>query len=194
MMSLSMIKRAKSGDRPAREGTSALTCVAIPGWERDNVYTYEDVLLDRASIDGKVLIVDDFNDRVSPGIAELLAAQGKEVTIITFRSSISGANLLLWQDEPYIMGKLDELGINIVPYSWVKEIMEKKALCFNTLSGREFDVEADSVIMVTTKYSNTELYDIFKQRDVECHLIGDARAPRWIWNATHDGYKLAMEI
>ncbi len=183
-----------TGARPAREGTSALTCVAIPGWERDNVYTYEDVLLDRASIDGKVLIVDDFNDRVSPSIAELLAGQGKEVTIITFRSSISGANLLLWQDEPYIMGKLDELGINIVPYSWVKEIMEKKALCFNTLSGREFDVEADSVIMVTTKYSNTELYDIFKQRDVECHLIGDARAPRWIWNATHDGYKLAMEI
>jgi hypothetical protein len=71
---------------------------------------------------------------------------------------------------------------------------EKGATCFHTLSEREFNVEADNIILATTKYSNTELYDLFKQRGVECHLIGDARAPRWIWNTTHDGYKLAREI
>ena len=183
-----------TGARPAKDGTSALTCNPIPGWERENVYTYEDVLLGKAKLGEKVLIVDDFNDRVSPGIAELLAGQGKKVEIVTFRSSISGANLALWLDEPFVMGRLDELGVKITPYTWVKQIAEKGAICFNAPSGREFDVEADNIILVTTKYSNTELYDLFKQRGVECHLIGDARAPRWIWNATHDGYKLAREI
>ena len=92
------------------------------------------------------------------------------------------------------MARLDELGVKITPYCWVKEITDKGAACIFGPSGREFDVEADTIILVTTKYSNTELYDVFKQRGVECHLIGDARTPRWIWNATHDGYKMAREI
>lgn len=183
-----------TGSRPARDGTAALTCVPIPGWERENVYTYEDVLLGKAKLGERILIIDDFNDRVPAGIAELLTEQGKKVEIITFRGSFAAANLAMWLDEPFVMRKLDELGVNIITYSWVKEITEKGAICYNTLSEREFTVEADTVILVTTKYSNTELYDLLKERGVECHLIGDARAPRWIWNATHDGYKLAREI
>jgi 2,4-dienoyl-CoA reductase-like NADH-dependent reductase (Old Yellow Enzyme family)/thioredoxin reductase len=183
-----------TGARPARDGTSAIAGEPIPGWERENVYTYEDVLLGKAKLGERVLIVDDFSDRVSPGIAELLAEQGKKVTIVTFRSSITEAFLRTWMDAPYLLRKLDELGVNIAPHTWVKQINEKGATCFYTPSGREFDVEADNIILVTTKYSNTELYDLFRQRGAECHLIGDARAPRWIWNATHDGYKLAREI
>jgi 2,4-dienoyl-CoA reductase-like NADH-dependent reductase (Old Yellow Enzyme family)/thioredoxin reductase len=182
-----------TGARPARDGTGAVTCNPIPGWDRENVYTYEDVLLGKTRLGEKVLIVDDFNDRVSPGIAELLAEQSKKVEIMTFRNSLSGANLVMWLEEPFVMAKLDELGVKITPYSWVKEITEKGVVCFNAFSGREFAVEADNIILVTAKYSNTELYDLFKQRGIECHLIGDARAPRWIWNATHDGYKLARE-
>jgi 2,4-dienoyl-CoA reductase-like NADH-dependent reductase (Old Yellow Enzyme family) len=183
-----------TGARPARDGTNAFTGKSIPGWERENVYNYEDVLLGKAKLGEKILIVDDFSDRVSPGIAELLAGQGKKVEIVIFRGSISGANLDFWLDAPFMLGKLDELGVTIIPYSWVKQITENGATCFNLNSGREFDVEADNIILVTTKYSNTELYDLLKQRGVECHLIGDARAPRWIWNATHDGYKVAREI
>jgi hypothetical protein len=44
------------------------------------------------------------------------------------------------------------------------------------------------------KYSNTELYKLLKDKGVECHLIGDAKAPRWIWNATHDGYKMGRDL
>jgi hypothetical protein len=141
-----------------------------------------------------VLILDDFSDRVAPGVAELIAEQGKKVEIITGRSSITEPNLMVWSDAAFMLPKLDELGVKITPFTWVKQITEKGATCFYVFSGREFDVEADNIIMVTTKYSNTELYDLFKRRGVECHLVGDARAPRWIWNATHDGYKLGREL
>jgi len=183
-----------TGARPARDGTAGALCEPIPGWERDNVYTYEDVILGKARLGNKILIVDDFSDRVSPGVAELLAGQGKKVEIITGRSCIMEPNLSAWFDAPFMLAKLDELGVKITPYTWIKQITERGATCFYTPSGREFDVEADNIIMVTTKYSNTELYDEFKQRGIECHLIGDAKAPRWILNATHDGYKLAREI
>jgi 2,4-dienoyl-CoA reductase-like NADH-dependent reductase (Old Yellow Enzyme family)/thioredoxin reductase len=183
-----------TGARPACDGTAGLTCRPIPGWDREGVFTYEDVILGKARLGEKILIVDDLNDRITSGVAELLAAQGKKVDIVTFRSSISAANLMPWLEEPLVIGRLDELGVTIRPYTWVKQINEHSALCYNPLSGRETEIEADNVIMITAKYSNTGLYDLFRQKGLECHLIGDARAPRYIWNATHDGYKLAREL
>jgi 2,4-dienoyl-CoA reductase-like NADH-dependent reductase (Old Yellow Enzyme family) len=183
-----------TGARAAREGIAGASHAPIPGWERDNVYTYEDVILGTARLGEKVLILDDFSDRVAPGVAELIAEQGKKVEIITGRSSITEPNLMVWSDAAFMLPKLDELGVKITPFTWVKQITEKGATCFYVFSGREYEVEADNIIMVTTKYSNTEMHDLLKQRGVECYLIGDARAPRWIWNATHDGYKLGREL
>lgn len=183
-----------TGARPVRDGTAGATCEPIPGWERENIYTYEDVILDNARLGEKILILDDFSDRVAPGVAELMAGQGKKVEIITGRSSITDPNLGAWFDAPYMLAKLDELGVKITPFTWVKQITEKGAICFHVASGREFEVDVDNIVMVTTKYSNTEPYELIKQREIECHLIGDARAPRWILNATHDAYKLATEI
>ena len=139
-------------------------------------------------------MLDDFSDRVAPGIAELLAAQGKDVEIITGRSSITDPNLGMWTDAAFMLPKLDELGVKITPYTWVKEITDRGATCFYGPSGREYDVEADNIIMVTTKYSNIELLSLFKARKIDCRPVGDARAPRWILNAVRDGYKVAREI
>jgi 2,4-dienoyl-CoA reductase-like NADH-dependent reductase (Old Yellow Enzyme family) len=182
-----------SGARPARDGTAGATCAPVAGWERQNVFTYEDVILGKAATGNRVVILDDFSDRVSPGVAELLASQGKQVEIITGRGCITD-NLAAWSDMPFMMSKLDELGVKITPYTWVKEITDGKLVCMNVFSGREFDVPADSVVMVTTKFSNIGPYDLLKQRGLECYLIGDAKAPRWILNATHDGYKVGNEI
>ncbi len=183
-----------TGARPATEGTAGGSCAPIPGWEQDNVCTYEDVILGKAVIGEKVIIVDDFSDRVAPGIAELLAEQGKKVEIITSRSCITEPNLSVWSDMPFMLSKLDELGVKITPYTWIKHISGKEVTCFYVFSGREYVVEADNVVLVTTKYSNTEMYGALTQRGIECHLIGDALAPRWILNATHDGYKLGREL
>jgi len=183
-----------TGARPARDGTAGASRAPIPGWERENVYTYEDVILGTAKLGEKVLILDDFSDRVAPGIAELVAEKGAQVEIITSRSCITDPNLAVWSDMPFMLSKLDELGVKITPYTWIKQISGKEVTCFYVFSGREYELKADNIIMVTTKYSNTELHDLLKERGVECHLIGDAKAPRWIWNATHDGYKLGREL
>jgi 2,4-dienoyl-CoA reductase-like NADH-dependent reductase (Old Yellow Enzyme family) len=182
-----------SGSRPARDGRGAVTTEPIPGWDRKNVFTYEDVLLDQAQIGQTVLIVDELADRITPGLAEMLAEQGKTVEVLTRWSHLS-PNLHIWLDEHFAMGQLDLLGVKITPYSWVKEITDSGADCYNIHSGREFDIKADTIILATMKYSNTALQELFENRGVECHLIGDARAPRWIMNATHDGYKLGREI
>lgn len=182
-----------TGARPARDGRGGLTGEAIPGRERETVCTYEDILLGAVTPGEKILVVDELADRISPGVAELQAEQGKDVTIIT-RWPLLAPNLQWWLDAPFVMGKLDKLGITVIPNAWVQEITEKGAFCFHIHSTRVFEVEADTIILATMKYSNTDLARLFRERGMACHLIGDARAPRWMWNATHDGHKLAREL
>ncbi len=182
-----------TGARPARDGRGSITTEPIPGWDKPHVVTYLDILLGTAEPGRKVLIVDELADRITPGIAEMLAEEGKEVEVITRWECLS-PNLRIWLDEPYAMGRLDELGVKITPNSWVKAIDQGSVECFNIHSGREFAVTADTVVLATMKYSNVELVKLLKERNVECHLIGDARAPRWILTATHDGYKMGREL
>ena len=62
----------------------------------------------------------------------------------------------------------------------------------------EFDqawqVEADSFVLVTAKIPNIDIYKAIKSRGIDCHVIGDAYAPRFILNAVRDGYELARKI
>lgn len=182
-----------TGARPARDGRGAVTTEPIPGWDQKHVCTYADVLLGEAVAGETILIVDELADRIAPGVAELLAEQGKQVTVLTRWPSLS-PNLLWWLDAPFVMGKLDALGVGIIPNAWVREIGSEGASCYNVHSGRAFEVSADTIILSTMKYSNTHLVKVMKEKGVDARLIGDARAPRWMWNATHDGYKAAMDL
>ena len=162
--------------------------------DKDHVCTYEDIILEKVAFKEKVVIIDDFSDRVALGVAELIAEQGKKVDIITARGSIADPNLGVWSDAPFMLSKIDELGVRITTNSGVKEITESGVNCFYVFSGREFQIEADQVILITTKLSNLEPCHLLRQKGFEVYLIGDARAPRFIWNATHDGYKIGREI
>jgi 2,4-dienoyl-CoA reductase-like NADH-dependent reductase (Old Yellow Enzyme family) len=182
-----------TGSRPATDGMSGLTTFPIPGHDRPNVYTYLDVLTDEPELGQNVLILDELGDRVSPGIAEILAEQEKQVHAVT-RWHVLGPNLMAWFDAPFTYSKLDTLGVRITPFTWAKELTENGATLFNVTSQREFNVDADSVILATTKCSNIETASLFQDKGIPIHIIGDARAPRYMWNATHDGYKIGSEL
>jgi 2,4-dienoyl-CoA reductase-like NADH-dependent reductase (Old Yellow Enzyme family) len=182
-----------TGSRPAADGLSGITCYPIPGHERPHVFTYLDVLKEEAELGGMVLIVDELADRVTPGIAEILAEQGKKVHVITRWPTLS-PNLMVWLDAPFAYGKLDVLGVEITPFTWVKEITDGGATLININSQRDYEVEADSVVLATMKYSNIEAAYLFSGKGVPVYVIGDARAPRFMWNATHDGFKTGTEL
>lgn len=185
-----------TGARAARDGRSSITTEPISGWERRNVFSYEEVLNGAGSSLGrKVLIVDELGDRISPGLAELLASQGKEVEVVTRWPNLSHMWSFYWNEMPLIYGKLDELGVKIVPSAWVKEIHGADVTCFNVFSSREWQEEAESVILVTMKYSNMEPYKLLKEKGVKpLYLIGDAKAPRQIGDALRDGHAVGREI
>jgi hypothetical protein len=184
-----------TGARAARDGRSGLTTEPIPGWQGSNVFSYEDVLDGGAARLGKrLLIVDELGDRTSPGIAEKFA-EGRTVTILTRWPNVFHMWGLYWNEIAWVYGRLDELGVRVVPASWVKEIRPGGATCFNVFSSREWEEAAESVILVTMKYSNMEPYKLLKAKGVKTvHLIGDAKSPRHIGDAIRDGYAAAREI
>jgi len=185
-----------TGARAAHDGRSSLTTEPLPGWDRRNVISYEKFLTGEAKPAGKrVLILDELGDRITPGIAEMLAADKKEVHVITRWPNLSHYWSFYWLEMPMVYGKMDELGIKITPSSWIKEITSSGATCFNVYSSREWTVPADDVILVTMKYSNMEPYKLLKEKGVKpLYLIGDAKSPRQIGDALRDGHAVAREI
>ena len=186
-----------SGARAAADGRSAITTEPIPGHERAHVMTYEHVLCDRVpdTIGKRVLIVDELADRIAPGIAEMLAGSGHEVEIVTRWTSVGHEFLPVVLETPFIYEKLDVLNVKRTTDTWIASIGERCAMAFNIYSGREWEIAADTVVLVTTKYSNSEIGRLIKQRtSVPVHVIGDALAPRQVGDAVQEATRLAYRI
>ncbi len=185
-----------TGGRAAQDGRSGLTTEPMPGSERSNVFSYTQIISGERKVLGeKVLIVDELGDRVAPGLAEMLAKDGRKVEIITRWLNVSHMWSVYWNEISWLYGMLDELGVVVIPNSWVKEIGAAGATCFNIYSGREWQVAADSIVLSTMRYSNNDLYHLLKQKGVQpLYLVGDAKAPRQIGEAVRDGHAVAREI
>ncbi len=184
-----------TGAKAARDGRSAVTTEPIPGWQQDHVITYEEVILGRGKLGDRVLVVDELNDRIAPGVAEMAASQGKQVELITRWMNIGYQWLWFWNEMTWINARLDELRVKVVPNTWVKNISKGTVTCYNIFSGREWTTEADNVVLATMRYSTNNLYHLLKRRGVKnVYHIGDAVAPRKIYTSIRDGDKLARML
>ena len=186
-----------SGARAAADGRSSVTTEPIPGYDRPHVMTYEDLLQGTVpdTIGAQVLIVDELADRIAPGIAEMLAEREHKVQIVTRWPSVGHELLMKWGEMANIYEKLDVLGVECTADTWVSAIGEGSATAFNIYSGRQWEVPADTVVLVTMKYSNTDILQLVKQRAaVPVHTIGDALAPRQVADAVLEATRLAHAI
>lgn len=185
-----------TGSRAARDGRSSVTTEPIPGWQSASVLTYEEVLTGAATVGNSVLIVDELGDRIAPGLAEMLAEQGKKVEIVTRWPNVSHYWLFYWNEQPLVYGRLSSLGIQVIPNTWVKSIEGGKVTLYNVYnSSAEEQRQYDTVILTTMKYANNQLYRALKDRGLsELYLIGDAVAPRRITHAVHDGHRVARQL
>lgn len=184
-----------TGARAAKDGKSGTLPMPIPGSDLPNVFTYEAVLKGAEVFGNRVVILDDFKERTAPGIAEMLAEQGKEVEIISPAFSLQDPRFAQFAELALMLEKMDKLGVKMTPYVWALGIGEAKVTCVNIFNmGHMWDVEADSVVLVTAKDSNTDIYKALKAKGIKSRLIGDAVAPRWILNAVRDGHELARGI
>ena len=186
-----------SGARAAADGRSSFTTEPIPGYDRAQVLTYEDLLggILPETVGARVLVVDELSDRIAPGLAEMLAGAGREVEIVTRWPSVGHKFLAGWLEMPVVYARLDSLGVKRTPNTWISGIGEGSAAVFNIYSGRCREIETDTVILVTMKYSNNGILELVRARaSVPVHTIGDVVAPRQIADAVRDATELAHSL
>ena len=184
-----------------------------------NVLTPEQIMAGKP-VPGRTAVVMDGDGRFTGiAMAELLADQGKDVTLVTNMHDVVQFSLYTMEmaNNKRLMY---EKGIRTYTNHWGCDYRDNVLSLFylyrDTAALTEYEpgkwgrirsndlvrLDCDALVLVTTRVPNTELYDGLKARrgewkdfDIEdVYRIGDCHAPRHITNAIFDGHRLAREF
>ena len=209
-----------TGSHWSENGLAAETHAPIPGADAALAHclTPEQVMAGKP-VGERVVIVDGDNHFTGAAMAELLADQGKQVTIVTDAANVAEYTYFTME-----MGNLKrmmhEKRIGKFTYHWPERIAPGAVTLYdlyrdspdltdlgNGRFGRREGTETieaacDSVVLVTARVPNAALYRELKARSAEweameirgLYRVGDCRAPQQLMNAIFDAHRLAREF
>ncbi len=201
-------------------GMGAETHAPIPGADASlpHVLTPEQVMAGKP-VGDRVVILDGDGHFMGVALAEMMAEQGKDVTIVTNMSEIAEYGVFT-MDVMNNKRMMFNAGIKQYRNHWGERIEPGKITLFYLYrhgaellgpnaggiprpeSKAVMDLPCDSVILVTSRVSNDSLYRELRARRDEwaaeevqgVYRIGDCHAPRQLHNAIFDGHRLAREF
>ena len=184
-----------TGSLPAETGfVRALPhVIELPGIERGNVWSVEDVMAKAARPGSHVLLLDDAGNWRACGTAWHLLEQGHQVTLVTPDPMVGQELVRSAADQP-LRAKLKQLGAHFITESVVKEWHGNAATLLNILDFSEQRLECDALVLATPNVSDTALGDELAGDGVEVHTLGDCVAPRWAVHAIYEGRKLGRQL
>jgi dimethylamine/trimethylamine dehydrogenase len=188
----------------ATDGLNPATHAPIPGADTslDWQLTPDEVVAGNKEIGQRVLVLENEGYFMGASIAQKLAGQGKDVTLVTQASDVADY-MHYTLEAPMLHRDLHRLGVDIRTYTMVDSIEPGACTLYNVWDDRHKDrVEVDTVVLCTQRLSNDELYRELKadpaaleREGIEAlYVIGDASAPRMIVDSIFDGHRLAREI
>jgi hypothetical protein len=141
-----------------------------------------------------VLMVDLDGHHQATGTAELLAARGKRVHIIT-PSLFIGSRLGPLQDLYLTRRRLAKLGVTFTPDIAVLEIQGTLVKGLSVYSNEMVEFEGyDTLVLVAGNAANDDLYFALKGKVTELHRIGDCLAPRKTDMAIIEGHRVGRGL
>ncbi|MCL4555197.1 MAG: hypothetical protein M1565_08765, partial [Actinobacteria bacterium] len=180
-----------------KDGTSGHTFNATPGWDSEIVATPEDILSGKKVAGDNVVIVDLTAFIIGPGLAELLANQGKSVQILTMDPMVGAYLAPTLQSSwvfPRIMAK-----VKLMPNTAVTGISGKTVSIMTLHSYAKSTIEdVDTVILCTAREPHDELFLELQGSGMDVHVIGEAdhtfNGPYAIGDAIWAGHDLMREF
>lgn len=184
-----------TGSRYSRSGASGLVNRPIEGHDRDFVIRPEDFLLGGQRPTGKVVIVDGEGIHTGVGIAEMLAAGGAEVELVTANFAPVAPNLFGTTEVGFIVGRLKAGGVTVSSESWVRAIGDHEITLFDVFTDAERTVTGvATVILAVSREPQDDLADALEGKVAQLFTIGDALAARPMGAATYEGQMFARFI
>ncbi|MGB3956215.1 MAG: FAD-dependent oxidoreductase [Brooklawnia sp.] len=156
----------------------------IPGADEEVVVVAEDVLLGTVDVGGRVVVIG--GGSVGVETAELLATQGREVTVVEMTDKIL-ADMNPGMAYP-LMARVAALPIRIVTGERVVEITPEAVV---TDAQR---IDCDTAVLAVGYAADVELSQELTARGVPHVLIGDAVKPRKIRDAVVEGHDAGLAV
>lgn len=212
------------GSHWAVDGLSGVTHAPLPGADAKlpQICTPEQVMAGK-EVGDRVLVIDGDGYYMGVSVAEFLADKAKKVTLVTQLASVAKYTHFTLES-PNLHRMMHEKGIHHYVGHWVESLEvgnEVKARLYDLFRdgyrrtsepragelprkrGTEVkELRLDSVVLVTGRLSNHELFGELKRRKAEwakneieaIYQVGDCYAPRLIADAIFDGHRLAREF
>ncbi|MTD52982.1 oxidoreductase [Amycolatopsis pithecellobii] len=133
----------------------------------------------------RVLIIDDTGEYLALGLAEKLAADGRDVEVVTTRMFL-GDNTLLNLDLAHLYPRLHAAGVVLSPQHAVVQVTPDGAVLVRIWDGQQRVARVDSIVTVAMRAPEESLAGELRGR-FPLTQIGDCSAPRRVDEAIYEG-------
>jgi dimethylamine/trimethylamine dehydrogenase len=191
-----------TGSHWSGEGWQASTHEPVDGADDDlpHVLTPEQVMAGKRPPGGRVAVYDAEGYFVGPGIAQVLAADGFDVHLVTSLEVVSPISDLTLEG-PMLRRQLHESAV-VAHRGVTVSAVEPGHVSGEDEFEEPWSLEADGIVLVTQRVSDDRVYrELTSDRarldaaGIEAvYRIGDCVAPRMISEAIFEGHRLAREI
>jgi 2,4-dienoyl-CoA reductase-like NADH-dependent reductase (Old Yellow Enzyme family)/thioredoxin reductase len=165
------------------------TIPRVPGIDRPNVVTAQDVLSGKSRAGQNVVIIG--GGMVGCETGHYLAQQGKKVTIVEVLSRM--ASDMLPMTRRRLVDGLRSNEVTLLTSATCEEIKED-SVQVTTADGEKRSIPADTVIVAVGYRANDELRKAVEGKVAELYCIGDSAQPRRIREATTEGYQTGLAL
>jgi len=183
----SLIKQV-DGDVVIVATGSSTAIPEMPVEKGSKVFTAHEVLAGEVEV-GRNVVVSGGN-QIGVQTAELLASQGKQVTLVE-QSRKVGTELSIWDRHHFIV-RLKEARVKILKETTVKEIKPQEVTLV-TKEGVQ-KVLADAVVFARPRKADKKLMEDIRLESGEVYAVGDCVAPRRALNAISEGFQIGNKI
>jgi hypothetical protein len=157
------------------------------------VVSSEDVLTEQAQVGGRVLIYDWLADWSGVGLAEMLAAEGREV-ILAVNGICAAASIQSYVRDAAI-ARLFRLQVKTLPFMRLHGVDGSSAFLLHTAAQEPVVIERlDTVVTVYPGVPEAALAEAAPPLCADVRLIGDAMSPRTAEEAVFEGYTAALAL
>jgi hypothetical protein len=166
-----------------------------PDWagRGDRVVDVRDVLTGAADPTGDVLVVDDLGAAAATSVAELLAARGCTVEVLT-AALVVGQDLGLTLDRPGWERRAAGLRIRRTTERLVTAVDGRTVRLLHHPTGAVEERAVDWLVVATAPRAEDSLWHALRDSGPEVHRVGDCLAPRRAGAATLDGDRIGLAL
>jgi 2,4-dienoyl-CoA reductase-like NADH-dependent reductase (Old Yellow Enzyme family) len=158
-----------------------------PERQAEGVLTPADVLGGDPLSPGAAIVVDEEGHHKGLGIAELLASDGREVTLVPVSGPV-GEELVTAFALPLALERLAGAGVRVLEGFAVSEITQGRVGLRRRYDDAVKTLEARLVVHAGRQRARSGMVSALRDVGLATVAVGDARAPRQVHDAIRDGY------